>query len=233
MSAHKFWRICRNIILIWQTFFFFTEIIEKKKTDKCENVILAFSFKWISRRLRGALTSRGGNIARRKRVLWYYPCVCGEEGEPVWRGCVSVVRSLFMYLMHHLFNTEIQNGWQLSFRVWDDFCTFHESGGFCTLMRRTSGFMHLLVFFEKCCVAVELPFFRWKLVFFSFLFFFLFHVCLSFLFRSGTQIPTVNNQDDDCWVKSQVFFLCVAGWWLWKCQQLTLFCFFYVKVCGC
>lgn len=52
-------------------------------------------------------------------------CVCVRQffgkGESVIARLWLLVCGLFTYLTHHLFNMEIQNGWQFYFGVWNDF----------------------------------------------------------------------------------------------------------------
>lgn len=113
---------------------------------------------------------------------------------------VSLVCGLFMYAMHHLFHLEIQN--EFYFEVWNDFAPSmsDKSGGFCTLLRRTSS---SCTFWEVLC-SNQTPLGGICLVFFVFVFFLSpMPACICCLVVART--PTVNNQED-CWVESQVFF---------------------------
>lgn len=134
---------------------------------------------------------------------------------------VSLVCGLFMYAMHHLFHLEIQN--EFYFEVWNDFAPSmsDKSGGFCTLLRRTSS---SCTFWEVLC-SNQTPLGGICLVVFFFIFYFFLSpmpACICCLVVART--PTVNNQED-CWVESQVFFFFSVAECVWfkKCQQLT-FC---------
>lgn len=142
------------------------------------------------RKLVGTVMSQGGNAAWSKKVLMVLcvcalVCVCVRHSSLVRKPSlycadVSLVCGLFMYAMHHLFNLEIQN--EFYFEVWNDFAPSmsDKSGGFCTLLRRTSS---SCTFWEVLC-SNQTPLGGICLVF---CFFFSFsHACLYLLFSSGT-----------------------------------------------